>query len=390
MNQGKYVFAQLIEFLSPNDFIRYVAKYKGNYKVKTFTCWHQFLYMMFGQLSNRDSLSDLITCLQSQQNKSYHLGMGRGTSKANLAKANEKRDYRIYEDFAMTLVAQAQKLAIPLESFDLSIKEPVYAIDATVIDLCLNVFWWGKFRKHKAAVKLHTMLDVKTNIPTFIYVTSGAVHDVNALDVFPIEAGSYYVMDKGYIDFGRLYRIHQSGAFYVTRAKDNFKFVRQSSQPVEKSTGVKCDQIIRLKNRKVILSHPDKIRRVKFYDSDIEMEFVFITNNFEISALEVARLYKYRWTIELFFKWIKQHLKVKTFWGYSMNAVRTQVYIAMSTYLLVAIVKHQLKLKQTQYEILQILSISLLCKIPLLELFSNAYPQYVKEQDTNQLNLFSL
>ena len=390
MNQGKYIFAQLIEFLSHNDFIRCVAKYDGNYKVKTFTCWHQLLYMIFGQLSNRDSLSDLITCLQSQQNKSYHLGMGKGTSKANIAKANENRDYRIYESFAMTLVAQAQKLAIPFESFDLSIKEPVYAIDATVIDLCLNVFWWGKFRKHKAAVKLHTMLDVKTNIPTFIYVTSGAVHDVNALDVFPIEAGSYYIMDKGYIDFSRLHRIHQSDAFYVTRAKDNFRFVRLSSQPVDKSTGVKCDQTIRLKNKKVSLAYPNKIRRIKFYDNDIEMEFVFITNHFEISPLEIARLYKYRWTIELFFKWIKQHLKVKTFWGYSMNAVKTQVYIAMITYLMVVIVKHQLRLKQTQYEILQILSISLLCKTPLLDLFSNAYPQYVKEQDTNQLNLFSL
>ena len=386
----QYVFAQLIEFLSHNDFFRCVAKYDGNYKVKTFTCWHQLLYMIFGQLSNRDSLSDLITCLQSQQNKSYHLGMGKGTSKANIAKANENRDYRIYESFAMTLVAQAQKLAIPFESFDLSIKEPVYAIDATVIDLCLNVFWWGKFRKHKAAVKLHTMLDVKTNIPTFIYVTSGAVHDVNALDVFPIEAGSYYIMDKGYIDFSRLHHIHQSDAFYVTRAKDNFRFVRLSSQPVDKSTGVKCDQTIRLKNKKVSLAYPDKIRRIKFYDNDIEMEFVFITNHFEISPLEIARLYKYRWTIELFFKWIKQHLKVKTFWGYSMNAVKTQVYIAMITYLMVVIVKHQLRLKQTQYEILQILSISLLCKTPLLDLFSNAYPQYVKEQDTNQLNLFSL
>jgi len=221
MNQGKYVFAQLIEFLSPNDFTSCVSKYNGNYKVKTFTCWHQLLYMVFGQLSNRDSLSDLIICLQSQQNKSYHLGMGNGTSKANLAKANEKRNYRIYESFAFILVAQAKKLAISYESFDLSIEAPVYAIDATVIDLCLNVFWWGKFRKHKAAVKLHTMLDVKTNIPTFMYVTSGAVHEVNVLDVFPIEAGSYYIMDKGYIDFGRLYRIHQSAAFYVTRAKDN-------------------------------------------------------------------------------------------------------------------------------------------------------------------------
>lgn len=390
MNQGKYVFAQLIEFLSPNDFIGCVTKYKGNYKVKTFTCWHQLLYMIFGQLSNRDSLSDLIICLQSQQNKSYHLGMGNGTSKANLAKANEKRDYRIYQSFASILVAQAQQLAIASEVFDLSIQAPVYAIDATVIDLCLNVFWWGKFRKHKAAVKLHTMLDVKTNIPTFIYVTGGAVHELNALDIFPFEAGSYYVLDKGYIDFGRLYRIDQSGAFYVTRAKDNFRFVRISSRAVDKSTGLKCDQTIRLKNKKVSLSYSNYIRRIKYYDSDIEMEFVFITNNFEISALEIAGLYKYRWTIELFFKWIKQHLKVKTFWGYSMNAVRIQIYMAMITYLLVAIVKHQLKLKQTQYEILQILSISLLCKTPLLELFSNTYPQYVKEQQSNQLNLFGL
>ena len=390
MNQGKYIFAQLIEFLPHNDFIRCVAKFQGNYKIQTFTCWHQLLYMIFGQLSNRESLSDLITCLQSQQNKSYHLGMGKGTSKANLAKANEKRDFRIYESFAMILVKHAQKLAIPFESFDLSIKEPVYAIDATVIDLCLNVFWWGKFRKHKAAVKLHTMLDVKTNIPTFIYVTSGAVHDVNALDVFPIEAGSYYIMDKGYIDFKRLHNIHQANAFYVTRAKDNFKFIRISSRAVDKCSGLKCDQTVRLKNKNVFLSHPDNIRRIKYYDSDIQTEFVFITNNFEVSALEIAGLYKYRWSIELFFKWIKQHLKVKTFWGYSINAVKTQVYIAMITFLMVAIIKHTLKLKQTQYEILQILSISLLCKTPLLELFSNSNPQYVKEQDTNQLNLFTL
>lgn len=390
MNHGKYVFAQLIEFLSHNDFIRCVSKYKGNYKIKTFSCWHQLLYMVFGQLSNRDSLSDLIICLQSQQNKSYHLGMGNGTSKANLARANEKRDYRIYESFASTLVAQAQKLAIPNISVDLSIEAPVYAIDATVIDLCLNVFWWGKFRKRKAAVKLHTMFDVRASIPTFIYITSGAVHEVNVLDIFPLEVGSYYVMDKGYIDFGRLHRIHKEGAFFVTRAKDNFKFVRLSSSIVEKSTGVKCDQTVRLKNLKVSLAYPEVIRRIKYYDSDIEMEFVFITNNFEISALEVARLYKYRWSIELFFKWIKQHLKVKTFWGHSFNAVKTQIYIAMITYLLVAIMKHQLKLKQTQYEILQILSISLLCKIPLLELFSNTYPQYVKEQECNQLNLFDL
>lgn len=390
MNQGKYVFAQLIEFLSHNDFISCVSKYNGNYKVKTFTCWHQLRYMIFGQLSNRDSLSDLIVCLQSQQNKSYHLGMGKGTSKANLAKANEKRDYRIYESFASILVMEVQKFAIPEITFDLSIDAPVYAIDATVIDLCLNVFWWGKFRKHKAAVKLHTILDVKTNIPTFIYITSGAIHEVNSLDHLPIEAGSYYVMDKAYIDFGRLYRMHKAGAFFVTRAKENFAFVRISSRQVEKSTGLKCDQTVQLKNYKVSMAYPEVIRRIKYYDEEIKMQFVFITNNFEISAIDVARLYKYRWTIELFFKWIKQHLKVKTFWGYSFNAVKTQIYIAMITYLLVALVKYHLKLKQTQYEILQILSISLLCKTPLLELFSNSYPQYVKEQKDSQLSIFDL
>jgi len=390
MNQGQYVFAQLIEFLSHNDFTRCVSKYDGNYKIKTFTCWHQLLYMIFGQLSHRESLSDLIICLQAQQNKSYHLGMGKGTSKANLAKANENRDYRIYESFALILVTQTQRLAIPNTTLDLSIDAPVYAVDATVIDLCLSVFWWGKFRKHKAAVKLHTIFDVRTNIPTFMYVTGGSVHDVNGLDHFPLEAGSYYVMDKGYIDFGRLHHIHKEQAFFVTRAKDNFKFVRLSSRSVDKSTGIICDQTVRLKNYKVSLDYPDVIRRIKYYDTDIQMEFVFITNNFEISPLEVARLYKYRWAVELFFKWIKQHLKVKTFWGHSFNAVKTQIYIAMITYLLVAIMKHQLKLKQTQYEILQILSISLLCKIPLLELFSKTYPQYVKEQNCNQLSLFDL
>jgi len=388
MNKGKYVFSQVIEFLSHNDFIRCVSKYDGNYKVKSFACWHQLLYMVFGQLSNRDSLSDLIVCLQSQKNKSYHLGMGKGTSKSNLAKANEKRDYRIYEEFASILVKQAQSLLTPNTSLDVDVDGSVYAIDATVVDLCLELFWWGKFRKHKAAVKLHTMLDVNTQIPTFVHITSGAVHEVNAMDIFPIESGSYYVMDKGYTDFGRLHHIHQSDAFFVTRARENFTFIRLTSRTVDKNSGLRCDQTVRLKNYKVSLSYPEAMRRIKFYDNDSHNEFVFITNNFEISALDVARLYKYRWTIELFFKWIKQHLKIKSFWGYSMNAVKIQVYIAIITYLLVAIVKHELKLKQTQYEILQVLSISLLCKTPLQELFSISYPQYVKEQNTNQLNLF--
>ena len=388
MNRGQYVFSQLIEFLSPNDFIRCVKKYNGNHKVKTLTCWHQFLYMTFGQLSRRESLSDLMICLQSQSNKAYHLGMGNGASKAALAKANENRDYRIYESFANDLIAQAQKLCINLEDLELSVNAPVYAIDATVIDLCLSVFWWGKFRKHKAAAKVHAMFDVKTHIPTFIDVTSGAIHEVNFLDVLNYEPGSYYTMDKAYIDFGRLFFIHQCDAFFVTRAKENFKFVRIKSSPVDKTDGIICDQTIRLKNQKVSMFYPEHLRRIKYYDKEDGKELVFITNDFTINAVDVARIYKYRWTIELFFKWMKQHLKIKTFWGHSLNAVKTQVYIAISIYVLVAIVKHKLKLKQTQYEILQVLSIALLCKTPIKDLFGTDYPQYVKEHENNQLKMF--
>ena len=315
--------------------------------------------------------------------------MGKGSSKAALAKANENRDYRIYEFFATELILQAQRMSINMEELKLSIDSPVYAIDATVIDLCLSVFWWGKFRKHKAAAKIHAMLDVKTNVPTFIDITSGAVHEVNVLDIISFEAGSYYTMDKAFIDFGRLYFIHKCDAFYVIRAKDNFQFVRIKSSPVDKSTGIICDQIVRLKNQKVSMSYPEHIRRIKYYDSEKQNELVFITNDFEIDATDVARIYKYRWTIELFFKWIKQHLKIKTFWGHSLNAVKTQVYIAIITYVLVVIVKHTLKLKQTQYEIIQVLSIALLCKTPLLELFENDYPQYVKELEDKQLSLFN-
>jgi hypothetical protein len=390
MNQGKYVFAQLIEFLSHNDFNRCVAQHQGNYKVQHFTCWHQLLCMMFGQLSNRESLSDLIICLQSQQSKYYHLGMGNGPSKNNLAKANENRDYRIYESFAATLIKQVQLLCIADNTFELSINAPVYALDATVIDLCLDVFWWAKFRQHKGAIKLHTLFDIKSDVPTFIHITDGSVHEVNILDTLPLEKSSFYIMDKAYIDFKRLHRIHDSGAYFVTRAKDNFTFVRLYSRPIDKNTGLKCDQTIRLKNNRVLLFYPDKIRRIKYYDEESNNEFVFITNNFDLTTLEIARLYKYRWRIELFFKWIKQHLKIKAFWGYSMNAVKTQVYIAIITYLLVAIVKHKMKLKQSQYEILQILSISLLCKVQLNQLFSNPNLQYVKELIPNQLNIFDL
>lgn len=388
MNQGKYVFSQLIEFLSHNEFNRCVTKFNGNYKVKVFSCWHQMLYMIFGQLSNRESLSDLIVCLQAQKNKYYHLGMGNGSSKANLAKANEKRDYRIYESFASILVKQVESLGVIGAPFDLNIDAPVYAIDATVVDLCLNLFWWGKFRKQKAAVKLHTMLDVKSNIPTVIYVTSGAVHEINLLSKFPIEEGSYYLLDKGYIDFEKLYNIHKLKAFFLMPAKDNFTYIKISSAHANKENGIICDQKVRLKNKLVSQKYPQAIRRIRCRDKESGKQIVLITNNFELTAEEISELYRYRWNIEIFFRWIKQHLKIKAFWGHSFNAVKTQIYIAMITYLLVAIVKHQLKLKQTQYEILQILSISLLCKVPLEELFCNEDQQYVKELKDNQLKIF--
>ncbi|HMC87627.1 MAG TPA: IS4 family transposase [Chitinophagaceae bacterium] len=388
MNQGKYVFSQLIEFLSHNEFNRCVSAFKGDRKIKTFSCWNQMLYMIFGQLSNRDSLSDLILCIDSLCNKIYHLGMGNGTSKANLAKANENRDYHIYESFAQTLVQQIGSLKLSTEDFESKILSPVYAIDATVVDLCLNLFWWGKFRKYKAAVKLHTMLDVKTAVPTVIVVTGGSVHEVTMLNSFPIEEGCYYLMDKGYIDFEQLNRIHKASAFFVMPAKDNFAYRRLASRLVNKQSGLRSDQTVKLKNQLVSKKYPDILRRIRFRDQENARTLTFITNNHDIDALEIAQLYKYRWKIELFFKWIKQHLKIKTFWGHSLNAVRTQVYIAMITYLLVAIVKHKLKLKQSHYEILQILSISLLCKTPLNELFENPNQQYVKELYHNQLRIF--
>lgn len=388
MNLGKYVFSQLIEFLSHNEFNRCVNAYKGNYKVKSFSCWHQLLCMIFGQLSNRESLSDLIVCLRSQGNSCYHLGMGNGASKTNLARANEKRDYRIYENFASSLIIYAQGLLKIENAVSLPVDAPVYAIDATVIDLCLNLFWWGKFRKYKAAVKLHTMLDVKTNIPTVIFVTSGAVHEVNLLGIFPIEEGSYYLLDKGYIDFEKLFTISISFAYFVMPAKENLTFIRVESRAVNKKSGILCDQTIRLKNKLVSLKYPGTLRRIRYRDIQTNEEMIFLTNNFEISPLQVADLYRYRWKIELFFKWIKQHLKLKAFWGHSFNAVKTQIYIAIITYVLIAIVKQQLKLKQTQYEVLQILSISLLCKIPLKELFENENQQSVKELNSKQLSIF--
>jgi len=325
MNNGKYIFSQIASFLDPNDFKKCVDRYKGNYKVKDFTCWHQLLCMMFGQLSNRESLSDLVLCLQTQKSKWYHLGIGTSISKSNLAHANEKRDWQIFADFAYLLIAEARKIISP--NVDLCDFEDnnIFAVDTTTIDLCLEVFWWAKFRKHKAAIKLHTMLDIKTEIPCYINITDGKIHEVNVLDIIEFEPEGFYVMDRGFVDYKRLFVINQQQAYFVTRAKTNMKCRRIYSAKVDKTTGVLYDQTILLVNNLALEHYPVKMRRIKYHDSSTNKIFIFLTNNFILPAIKIALLYKYRWKIELFFKWIKQHLKVKSFWGHSENTVKIQV-----------------------------------------------------------------
>jgi hypothetical protein len=388
MNTGKYVFAQVISILDPNVFKKCIDKYKGNYKVKDFTCWHQLLCMMFGQLANRESLSDLVLCLQSQRNKWYHLGIGSSISKSNLAYANEKRSWQIFADFAYMLIAEARNYIVPnadLKEFE---AYGIYAIDTTTIDLCLAVFWWAKFRKHKAAIRLHTLLDIKSEIPCYVNITDGKTHELNVLDLIEFEPFGIYVMDRAFIDFSRLYAIHEQFAYFITRAKTNMKFKRVYSGKTNKADGVMVDQTIRLVNFYAAKEYPEKLRRIKFYDPETGKQFIFLTNNFDLTALQIALLYKQRWKIELFFKWIKQHLKVKSFWGHSENAVKVQVYYAIITFVTVALLKHKMKTQLTQYQILQILSITLLNKTPVNELFQDALLQYVKEQDYNQLKMF--
>jgi len=387
MNQGKYVFAQLTEFLPRRVFDGFVAKYAGNKYVKHFTCWNQLLCMVFGQLTSRESLRDLIVVIEAHSQKSYHLGFGRSITRSNLAKANENRDSKIFEDFAYHMIDIARRKCL---SDEFEIKGKIYAFDSSTIELCLNVFWWAKFRKTKAGIKLHTLYDVVTQIPAFIHITAATVHDVNAMDVIPYETGAYYVFDRGYVDYARLFKITLLSAFFVVRAKSNLKFARMYSNKVDKKKGVQCDQIGRLTGFYVSKEYPDKIRRIKFYDEETRRTFVFLTNNMELSALEIALLYKYRWQVELFFKWLKQHLKIKAFWGTSENAVRIQIYSAIIAYCLVAIVGQELKINRSTYEILQVLGISLLDKTPVKELLTNSDYKDVKELIYNQLtiNLF--
>ena len=377
----------MIEFLPARIFGKYLNQFSGNKSVKHFTCCNQLLCMMFGQLSNRDSLRDLIVCLEAHSSKYYHLGLGRSVSRSTLADANEKRDYRIYEQFAYDLIAQARLQCLNDKEFSINIKENVYAFDATVIDLCLNVFWWVTFRKNKGAVKLHTLYDIKTSIPSFGHITTGNVHDVNGLDALTYETGVYYILDRGYLDFERLYVIQKHQAFFVTRAKSNTKVTRIYSSKVNKKAGVRSDQTVKLSGFCTKQDYPEKLRRVRFYDKEQEPTFVFLTNNFILKAEDIASLYKYRCRVELFFKWIKQHLKIKSFWGASPDAVKTRVCIAIITYTLVAIIKSKLNLSRSNYEVLQILGVSLLDKTPIQQLFQCDVNQNIKEQNSNQLKI---
>lgn len=342
------------------------------------------LCMIFGQLTNRDSLRDLIIAIDAHSRKTYHLGFGKNVTRSNLSKANESRNCKIFEEFAYHLIETARKKRAN-DNFE--IKGKVYAFDSSTIDLCLSVFWWAKFRRTKGGIKLHTLFDITTQIPAFIHITDASVNDMNAMDYIPYESDAYYVFDRGYVDYTRLYRITQLSAFFVVRAKSNLNFERMYSSKVDKSTGVMCDQVGKLKGFYVSRQYPEKIRRVKFYDAEFNRTFVFLTNNMELTAAQIALLYKNRWQVELFFKWIKQHLKIKSFWGTSENAVRIQIFCAIIAYCLVAIIGYDLKIERSTYEILQVLGISLLDKTPVKELFTNIDYKDIKELNYNQLEI---
>ena len=388
MNKGKTVFAQLMELLPKYEFDKCVSRYRGNYKVQRFSCWEQFLVMSFAQLTYRESLRDIEACLGAVKNKLYHSGIRSNVSRSTLADANEIRDWRIYADFAQVLIGQARPLYANDNDFSLTLKNMVYAFDSTTIDLCLTLFPWARFRKHKAAVKLHTLLDLRGSIPTFIEITSGDVHDVNALDLLSYEAGAFYIIDKGYIDYSRLYAIEQAKAYFVTRAKENFAFKRVYSNPVNKKRGVVCDQLVNLKGHYAAKNYPDKIRRIKYHDDEKDKTFIFLTNNNKLAAVTIADLYKERWKIELFFRWMKQHLRIKAFYGNTSNAVYTQVWIAISIYLLVSIMKKKMNIDKSTYTILQILSVSLFEKIPIRQAFQENDKLNIPTQIGNQLIIF--
>ena len=386
MNTGKTIFSQIMEFLPMYEFHKCIERYHGERKILSFSCLDQYLSMAFAQLTFRESLRDIESCLRSVSGRLYHMGFRGKISRSTLADANESRDWRIYADFAMILIYRARELYIN-EPFGIDLDNTVYALDSTTIDLCLALFPWARFRKNKGAIKLHTLLDLRGPIPSFINITDGKVADVNVLDILIFEAGSFYIMDRGYIDFKRLYKLHQALAFFVTRAKSNIKCRRLYSRPIDKSTGLRCDQTIVLTQS--FEDYPEHIRLVRFYDSENDLRLTFLTNNFTIDALTIAQLYKSRWKVELFFKWIKQHLRIKAFFGTSENAVKTQVWIAVSIYVLIAIIKKRLSLEPSLYTILQILSVNIFEKEPMARLLTTNEQHNENIENGNQLKLFN-
>jgi len=389
MNTGKTVFAQLISFLSQYEFNKCVERYQGNYKVKSFSCWDQFLSMAFAQLTYRESLRDIEACLCAMPEKLYHMGIRGKISRSTLADANENRDWRIYADFAQILIRIARDL-YSKEKFAVELDETVYAFDSTTIDLCLSIFPWAKFRAKKGAVKMHTLLDIRGSIPTFIEITTGKVHDVNILDNLILEPGAFYLMDRGYLDFARLYAFTQNLAFFITRAKSNLQFRRLYSHKVEKTIGLRCDQTIVPTGFYTAKDYPTHLRRIKFLDLEKEKYYTFLSNNFVLPAITIAQLFKCRWQVELFFKWIKQHLRIKAFYGTSDNAVKTQLWIAISVYVLISIIKKRLNLEISPYNILQILSVSLFEKVPVSQVLTKSDCKIQFSQSDNQLLLFEL
>jgi hypothetical protein len=388
MNRGKLVFAQLMQHLPLTTFRRCVTRYRGTFKVKSFSCLDQFLCMAFAQLTFRESLRDIEVCLRAQSSKLYHLGIRSVVARNTLANANAVRDWRIYADFAQSLIGIARPLYAQ-ESFGVDLRETVYALDTTTIDLCLSVFPWAVFRTAKAAIKLHTLLDLRGNIPTFIHISDGKVHEVNILDQLLPEPGAFYIMDRGFLDFERLYRFHEAGSFFVTRGKSNLKVQRRYSHPVDRETGLICDQSVVLTGFYSHQGFEAPLRRIRFKDPETAKPLIFLTNNFVLPAFTITELYRCRWQVELFFKWIKQHLRIKAFFGTSENAVRSQIWIAVSAYVLVAIVKKRLHLSASLYEILQILSLTMFEKIPLDQLLAQTMTDEIQRVSDNQLILFT-
>jgi len=388
MNRGKLVFAQLMQHLPLTTFRRCVTRYRGAFKVKSFSCLDQFLCMAFAQLTFRESLRDIEICLRAQSSKLYHLGIRSAVARNTLANANAVRDWRIYADFAQSLIGIARPLYAQ-ESFGVDLQETVYALDTTTIDLCLSVFPWAVFRTAKAAIKLHTLLDLRGNIPTFIHISDGKVHEVNILDQLLPEPGAFYIMDRGFLDFERLYRFHEAGSFFVTRGKSNLQVERRYSHPVDRKTGLICDQSVVLTGFYSHQGFQAPLRRIRFKDPETAKTLIFLTNNFVLPAFTITELYRCRWQVELFFKWIKQHLRIKAFFGTSENAVRSQIWIAVSAYVLVAIVKKRLQLSASLYEILQILSLTMFEKIPLDQLLAQTISEQIQPVSRNQLILFA-